>query len=725
MQFKDLSESPEPTKISGPLIQRRVDNTGLSEKLMNNNPRNEATTQLRQKINASSVGQLSLIQRKVPKGSSRFQQIATTMGEQHGVDTSGLVATHNSSFPGKLNAEATIQGSSIHFRPGKDTDHNIRHEVAHAIDNTLNGAPKGDQVVNGQKVDTTREKVVDRMAKGSIIQPSPKKADMLGMSPVRMRVPEPNSLTSVQCLEVKKTDSEFKTYTELMDLTVADLMAYANKQADWHKRLIMPVHHDYVRTLLDFLRNQEGVDGACEDFKSLDLWTKIKNIAGSAVDPDKSEKIKAYTRGIKRKSAHCKKQEDVDQALAFGDSILKLEEKIPKALLAHIFTDKMFDFLHELDGVDDFVNYYETCKPHLAANNGSEILNYLRMRHEDNVDPVDYHETSLKGWVRNYHRFEKDALDKLKENFIYKNKDKLLTLILHSQLDHNGAFFRDKKLTQLITNSELYVLMIEGAENLDSAKTKIDSLLQTHAQGGVIDQVMIAGHGDARSMELTGKTDDYKERRKENIDLRKSTAFLDHILDKLVNKTGEDKAAVVVFNACLTNSNAVDTSELNLTGEVAEDAKKIRDYIAKNPSLATYVTQWAAKKIVRRARNIKAIGANASTTSGLDFFDENNRLTLTDTRPPPKVTDSKLTASKLDYVAEGIEPTGALRAALEAWAADAGTDLAVAAITERANKGDDKKWSEQLIRSLFARGKKRGQKRGQVAFFIILYDSIN
>ena len=104
------------------------------------------------------------IQQK-PKGSARFQQIATAMGAKYGVNTSDLSATHNSPFPGKLNAEATIQGNKIHFAPGMDTDYNMRHEVAHAIDNTLNGTPKGDQLVNGLSVDTTREKVVDIMAK--------------------------------------------------------------------------------------------------------------------------------------------------------------------------------------------------------------------------------------------------------------------------------------------------------------------------------------------------------------------------------------------------------------------------------------------------------------------------------------------------------------------------------------------------------------------------------
>ena len=110
----------------------------------------------------------SKLTEKTPEGSARFQEIATTMGEQHGVDTSSLKATHNSSFPDTVNAEATIQGNKIDFAPGKDTEHTMKHEVAHFIDNTKHGTPKGDKIVNGQKVDTTREQVVDRMAGGAL-----------------------------------------------------------------------------------------------------------------------------------------------------------------------------------------------------------------------------------------------------------------------------------------------------------------------------------------------------------------------------------------------------------------------------------------------------------------------------------------------------------------------------------------------------------------------------
>ena len=161
-------------------LQQAVDQKVQSERgtagiatLGDNRPSTVFQRKLQQKMNTFTSDR-SIPSQKKAKGTTRFQQIASAMGKQYGVDTSGLHATHNSSFPAKLNAEATIQGSKIHFAPGMDTDDNIKHEVAHAIDNALHGTPKGNQVVNGQKIDTTREQVADRMAKVPTVQRKPK-----------------------------------------------------------------------------------------------------------------------------------------------------------------------------------------------------------------------------------------------------------------------------------------------------------------------------------------------------------------------------------------------------------------------------------------------------------------------------------------------------------------------------------------------------------------------
>ncbi|HAS39392.1 MAG TPA: hypothetical protein DCS93_02895, partial [Microscillaceae bacterium] len=85
------------------------------------------------------------------------------MGNQYNVDLSSYKEHPNSSFPDKVNAEATIQGKDIHYGPGKFTLENRKHEFGHAIDNTLNGTPKADTSVNGMPVDTSREAKADEI----------------------------------------------------------------------------------------------------------------------------------------------------------------------------------------------------------------------------------------------------------------------------------------------------------------------------------------------------------------------------------------------------------------------------------------------------------------------------------------------------------------------------------------------------------------------------------
>lgn len=110
-------------------------------------------------------GPIQAKQRPVERASSKSQAIAQAMGQQYGVDTSGLQFNHNSAFPSSVNAEATIQGSKIDFAPGKDTEHNIKHEIGHYIVNTQRGTPPvADAVVNGQKVNTTDETKADAIA---------------------------------------------------------------------------------------------------------------------------------------------------------------------------------------------------------------------------------------------------------------------------------------------------------------------------------------------------------------------------------------------------------------------------------------------------------------------------------------------------------------------------------------------------------------------------------
>ncbi|WP_299461645.1 hypothetical protein [uncultured Microscilla sp.] len=129
--------------------------------------KSESTIQAKQKPVQAKQKAIQAKQKPVQRngtGNKKSTEIAHTMGQQYGVDTSSLEFNHNSSFPGKVNAEATIQGNKIDFAPGKDSESNIKHEVGHHIVNTKRGTPpKADASVNGQAVNTTDEVAADKI----------------------------------------------------------------------------------------------------------------------------------------------------------------------------------------------------------------------------------------------------------------------------------------------------------------------------------------------------------------------------------------------------------------------------------------------------------------------------------------------------------------------------------------------------------------------------------
>lgn len=117
---------------------------------------------------------------------------------------------------------------------------------------------------------------------------------------------------------------------------------------------------------------------------------------------------------------------------------------------------------------------------------------------------------SMVGWIRNPHRFPIAMLNQLRLNLLDTSGSRRLVLVLHTGHD-NSAFQASAHLfDDLVRNSpNNLVLMIEGAASLNAIRTRIPGIAATYGRadaGGTrrINQVIIAGHGLARSVELAG-----------------------------------------------------------------------------------------------------------------------------------------------------------------------------------------------------------------------------
>lgn len=297
--------------------------------------------------------------------------------------------------------------------------------------------------------------------------------------------------------------------------------------------------------------------------------------------------------------------------------------------------------------------------------------------------------------IRNYHRFTVVQLDKLKEHRAAgpanptTGKKLPVCVVLQSGYDHNGAFHRDDNMTAVIDRPAYLTVLAEGGRSLADLKGHLTTFAAWGVDGKV-DEVMIAGHGNAKRMQLTGeprvKDDEYEEvhqrltldRREPSTDRTESGKLIDQIVAVL----RDDPDSRVVLNACLTASNSV-TKKLPAKPE--EAAVAIQEAILEDPSLATAI------QLRLGIGHGRVLGANGSFEQVGMVKD--GRINIVSDE------DKALTASKPEYVAEGIDPVGVLRAVLESWSLDReGTNKLVA---ERVlGTATEKGWAQTVIRSL-------------------------
>lgn len=528
-----------------------------------------------------------------------------------------------------------------------------------------------------------------------------------------------------------ETDTDYKNATALLDLTLKRLNSYAEDQADWHSSpTLTPAERTLIRNLLSFAREEDPqILAACGSMKAKDVADKC--FQEGAPRP-RVRYLRSYSKAASSAAQpfRLSPTRDVDQALKWGEDIEDLQSDIPDYVLKGAMPQSAFKELSRLGKVDDLTTYYTECNPILQAANGSDIISFLEMRVTDNVDPVAAYKGKIPQ-IRNFHRFHREVLTKLEANWKDKSKSKPLTLILHSALDHNGAFHRDRGLKQVFERVDIHALMIEGKSTLSEVTSELPGIAATYGMNGKIDQVMFAGHGNARSIQLAGDIANDNGTLKEtnrSLNLDTSEEEVNTLFDTLLDTMDKapdafwkksrraQEAALqphrrVVFNACLTNSNHVPFKQVLVEGNPKKARKQVRQYIKGHASLATHFQNRAtAKKSavtgVGANASIKEVGLIDNATGSLDIVAKKEVLRTLLGLDEAKATakeDPYVTASKLEYVEHGKEPLGALRAVLEAWAAESSSESAAckAAMERRVAKGVSTEWDEAIIRACY------------------------
>jgi hypothetical protein len=501
------------------------------------------------------------------------------------------------------------------------------------------------------------------------------------------------------------------TRAELEAMTLSDFETFAQAQADWASEPgrpasdppLDPAFKQKLRNLLEFAREDAGgvrpVLSGCGDMT-------VHDLIGTGLTTVVRNKLRSYSQAVAQApdvTVELQPITDVARAQVLGEAIHKLEGMQGKGVAKAICQpcNGVPDPLGALIAsghLDDFVTYVRRAHPLIEAP-GMEIDSYIALRNEG-VDPLHY--MGRLPDVRNFHRFQKAALDAAVLNRRHRAKDKPLFLILHSNFDHNGAFHRDPNLTAVLTDARHLALLIEGKETLAEISGELHGLATTYGQHNQISQVMFAGHGNTNVIQLAGTMDtaaldagdgiEESERNQAITSRPGATADTDALMHELLANMASDGSARIVLNGCLTASQAVRGP---LDPDPVKAAHQVQAAIGAQPSLANYLTTAAA------ASSVTVRGANASFDQ-VSLMDPSGNLDIV----AAGGADPMLTAPKIDYVRTGNEPQGALRAVLEVWTADRlatpQTTAAIDAVNNRLHtQAASPNWDPTLILTLY------------------------
>jgi Domain of unknown function (DUF4157) len=505
---------------------------------------------------------------------------------------------------------------------------------------------------------------------------------------------------------VTRTDSHTtETPATIRAKTLSDFILLTQTQLDW---ATSPALQADAAALGQFRDVQTFADGpnivdACGDLG-------VGAIIAKGI-PGVSAPLKKYTEGSTGNgTAWLRHTNDLVKAERWGTELTTLEGAWSPANLSLVMrapdpvaSASPFERLEDPGKPElaNFIAYLGACTPVLSADNGSEVDSFLKLR-DEGVMPQAYKATV--GHVTNYHHLTKLTLDGLADNEAFpqwKQKwswfQRPLTVVLYPAIDHNGAFHRNLGLQEMVTNTSIVTIVIEGMASVANYQAELAPVAARYGISGEIQQAMIGGHGNATILQLAGTaaaavTPDTLGTT--GTDGTNTTNLMTE-LTRLMSS--DPKKRRIVLDACLTNSHHVASA---LRASPADAAADVNAAVAANPSLRDFVAGVAGA-------GANVFGSNSSFAPAQTTFMTPGGTDIGLSVPG----DPDLIASKVQYVEFGTEPEGCMRAVLECWATDqiAGTHNCRDAVLRRIGVGRSAHiaapktdtWRESIIQPLY------------------------
>lgn len=431
--------------------------------------------------------------------------------------------------------------------------------------------------------------------------------------------------------------------------TLAEFVSSLGVQADWFAEpSLTAADRTDLHALL--VREQGGphVQAGVGDVKLADLrgvaaadWTALEE----------------YGRGRRNAGETVRMIDPAARALAdriaIGRTLIALKAVIPPQTLASSVSEAQLLDVHANAGlIPALAAYFAAFAPNLEmtyeASAGArplEFQNMLDLLRGPGIAPF----ATLRGRVRDLHRFPPAMLTNLVHNFADTSRRRPVHLILHGSHDAAGAFQQSASLfANLVADPRNLHLMLEGRDTIADLTAAVPGIAATFGQpdgSGTprVGQVMIAGHGESQSVDLA--QNDEMNLDPANAKQKKDT---EDLLNALMANM-DPATARVVYAGCLVGSTPV---------PAGTPGAAIGGHLAGHRNLVTATEDAAAAHGIARGRTQ---GARASVALGASssLMDASGKMAIQYPFDPNAYGDA------LTYVATGHEPEGLFRSAVE------------------------------------------------------------
>ncbi len=605
-------------------------------------------------------------------GSALAPPVRAQMESAFGADFSA-VRVHEDSQAEALDAQAFTRGSDIHFAPGRYNPSSgsglelLGHELTHVVQQGQGRVGETVQTKgNSLNDDSALEREADTL--GAAAARGERVGSFGGTFASGATVQRKVTVTPIPTAKLDRLTLIGDGTPAKPGLTISALQAYVARQADWFSEpSLTQVDRDTVwKVLLNF-------KGGATNVALGSLHTgEVAALAGASLA--QLAKYAACYDTTKETIQLSTPAPTMARALQLGQAVIDLEAFVPTPVMRVVIPESGLIYLVDNAKIPELKSYYNLFHPTLETPGEWKYVEELL-----NETVATY--AALVGWVTDLHIFTIAARTRLAANVADKSRSLPVLLILFSATDWNNAFMQASNLEASILNGKNLALVVQGMASLGAGAAMVTKVADDYGQQtstwswktwshvkspGRLGQVVIAGHGSDQSAEMAspgtgarveddgGASTPRVEYDKTGVDSSDPVKNGTQLLIDTVLSRMDPKDANVVFAGCLVGSHSLAGTNV---GNAATAQANLNAAVAAHPNLSDYVRQRMTAMGV--TGTVQA--ANGSTTFDSFNVDGTGHAQLSN------ADDPHVGGTKLEYVQTGIEPQGALRAALECY----------------------------------------------------------